>query len=228
MLHLHSLRWTLWWLSSILLDILYVDALTLCMLTLPKLPIHGSNTQRHICLRPFFFDLVLELLVQAHASIAHQDIIDLFKVKINVIMMMSVVSFMLLVLSFVLLFCSWIHVVRTAFFLAYVLLLWLICLVDSLNLGHVCAVLISCDFSFVCRVVERCVLRLHLEALAALELLWRMITLNDLLFAIRIVLITSGHGATARLMMDFCMFTVVIWIWIHYRRWINNYVLVLN
>ena len=54
---------------------------------------------------------VFELLVQAHASIADQDIIDLFKVKINVIMMMSVVSFMLLVLSFVLLFCSWIHIV---------------------------------------------------------------------------------------------------------------------
>lgn len=142
--------------------------------------------------------------------------------------MMSVVSFMFLVLSFILFFCSWVHIVWAAFFLTYVLLLWLICLVGSLNLGHVGVVLISCDFSFVCRVVERCVLRLHLEALAALELLWRMIALDDLLFAVRIILITSSHGAAARLMMDFCMFTVVIWIWIHYRRWINNYRLVLN
>lgn len=228
MLHLHSFRWTRWRLSFILLDILYVDTLPLRMLTLPKLPIHCSNTKRHICFGPFFLNLIFELLMQTHSSIADKNIIDLFKVEIDVIMMMSIVSFVFLVLSFILLFCSWVHIVRAAFFLTNVLLLRLICFVGSLNLGHVCVVLIFWDFSFVYRVVEGCVLRLHLEALAALELIWSMITFDDLLFAIWFILITSGHGATARLVMDFCILTVVVWIWIHYRRRINNYGLVLN
>ena len=228
MLHLHSFRWTRWRLSFILLDILYVDTLPLRMLTLPKLPIHCSNTKRHICFGPFFFDLIFELLMQTHSSIADKNIIDLFKVEIDVIMMMSIVSFVFLILSFILLFCSWIHIVRAAFFLTNVLLLRLICFVGTLNLGHVCVVLIFWHFSFVYRVVEWCVLRLHLEALAALELIWSMVTFDDLLFAIWFILITSGHGATARLVMDFCILTVVVWIWIHYRRRINNYGLVLN
>jgi hypothetical protein len=107
--------------------------------------------------------------MQTHSSIADQDIVDLFKVKINVIMMMSVMSFVFLVLSFILFFWSWVHVVRAAFFLAYVLLLrWVERrFVDALNFGHVCVVLITCDFTFVDRIVKRCVLRLHLEALAA-------------------------------------------------------------
>ena len=97
------------------------------------------------------------------------EMLVLFKVKINVIMMMSVMSFVFLVLSFVLFFCSWVHVVRAAFFLADVLLLRRVeCrFVDALDFGHVCVVLITCDFTFVDRIVKRCVLRLHLEALAA-------------------------------------------------------------
>jgi hypothetical protein len=169
MLHLRPLRWALRRLRFTLLDILYVNTLTLRMLTLPKLPIHPSNTERHICLRPLFLNLVFKLLMQTHSSIADQDIIDLFKVKINVIMMMSIMSFVFLVLSFILFFCSWIHIVRAAFFLADVLLLRRVeCrFVDALNFGHVCVVLITCDFTFVDRIVKRCVLRLHLEALAA-------------------------------------------------------------
>lgn len=169
MLHLRPLRWALRRLRFILLDILYVNALPLRMLTLPKLPVHASNAQRHICFRPLFFDLVFKLLMQTHSSIADQDIVDLFKVKINVIMMMSVMSFVFLVLSFILFFCSWVHVVRAAFFLAYVLLLrWVERrFVDALNFGHVCVVLITCDFTFVDGVVKRGVLRLHAEALAA-------------------------------------------------------------
>ena len=96
MLHLRPLRWALRRLRFILLDILYVNALPLRMLTLPKLPVHASNAQRHICFRPLFFDLVFKLLMQTHSSIADQDIVDLFKVKINVIMMMSVMSFVFL------------------------------------------------------------------------------------------------------------------------------------
>ena len=111
MLHLHSLRWTLWRLGFILLDILYVNALPLRVLTLPKLPVHRSNTERHIGFRSFFFDLVFKLLMQTHSSIADQDIIDLFKVEINMIMMMSIVSFVFLVFSFILFFCPWIHIV---------------------------------------------------------------------------------------------------------------------
>ena len=56
---------------------------------------------------------------------------------------------------------------RTAFLLANVLLLVECRFVDALDFGHVCVVLIACDFTFVDRIVEGGVLWLHLEALAA-------------------------------------------------------------
>jgi hypothetical protein len=60
--------------------------------------INISKVKLNVCFRVFFLNLILYLLLKTHSTIANQNIINLFKVKVYVIMMVSVLPLMLLFL----------------------------------------------------------------------------------------------------------------------------------
>ena len=60
--------------------------------------INMTKVKLHVCFRVLFLNLILNLLLKAHSTIAYQNVINLFKVKVYVIMMVSVLPLMLLFL----------------------------------------------------------------------------------------------------------------------------------
>ena len=192
MLHLGSFGWALRKrvvlivvIATTTRHILYIY--TLSFLCLSKVTIHSTYTERNICLGPFFLDLLLELLVQPHATIADQDIIYLFEVKVNMVMVMCVVSPMLFMFS---LFVS------TSLFCLYLIF---ILEIVALYLGHIIAIFIC--FTTIRWVVKWSILRLHLEASSTSKLI-RTLLFTWKLLIWRLATVTLGdRGATAGLMM---------------------------
>ena len=60
------------------------------------LTVDKAETQGHVGFGVFLLDLILELLLQAHSSIAHQNIINLLEVEIDMVVVVSILSLVLL------------------------------------------------------------------------------------------------------------------------------------
>ena len=60
------------------------------------LTVDKAKTQGHVGFGVFLLNLIFELLLQAHSSIADQNIINLLEVKINMVVVMSILPLVLL------------------------------------------------------------------------------------------------------------------------------------
>lgn len=67
-------------------------------LVVVELAINHSKAELHVRFRGVFLDLVLELLVETHSAIRHQNIIDLLEVEVNMVVMVRILVFMLFTL----------------------------------------------------------------------------------------------------------------------------------
>lgn len=60
------------------------------LVVLRELPVHDAHTHRDVSFGVVFLALVLQLLLEAKAAVADEDVVDLLEIEINVVMMVRV------------------------------------------------------------------------------------------------------------------------------------------